>query len=183
MPTIDQARNLANWAAEFGPGGTFWAGRTDGLSRCREIEFGNETSYGYQYGDNWDSASYSARAQDVRAALQGRADRDPGREPDVGLLGQIDDANTGGQNWVSGMFRPCRTSARASPAGRSIRTAARNWETRIDSTISSTTARRRGADDPDLGHRVGPRDRQRPLPVRQLQLGQVHDLRDGRRRR
>ena len=33
MPTTDQARNLATWAREFGPGGTFWAGRSDGPSR------------------------------------------------------------------------------------------------------------------------------------------------------
>ena len=50
VPTIDEARNLATWAREFGPGGTFWAGRTDGHLAVRQIEFGNETSYGHQIG-------------------------------------------------------------------------------------------------------------------------------------
>jgi len=39
MPTADQARNLAGWAREFGPGGSFWAGRADGQigrASCRE---------------------------------------------------------------------------------------------------------------------------------------------------
>jgi hypothetical protein len=104
MPTDAEARTLAGWAREFGPGGSFWAGRPDGQLAIREIEFGNETSYGYQYGDNWDKASYTERARTyaLRAKVAQEAIAATGM--DVGLLVQADDANTGSASWVDGMF-------------------------------------------------------------------------------
>jgi hypothetical protein len=104
MPTEAEARNLAGWAAEFGPGGTFWRGRKDAHLAVRQIEFGNETSYSHQYGDNWADQSYKDRARlyatrfaQARAAIAatGRA---------VGLLAQADDGGTGSSNWVDNMF-------------------------------------------------------------------------------
>jgi hypothetical protein len=105
LPTQAEAHNLASWAAEFGPGGRFWAGRSDGRLAVHQIEFGNETSYGYQYGDNYATASYAARAEDYarRFADAAAAIRLTGRP--VGLLAQADDGGSGSANWVNHMFR------------------------------------------------------------------------------
>jgi hypothetical protein len=105
LPTPAEAQNLANWAAEFGPGGRFWAGRSDGRLAVRDIEFGNETSYGYQYGDNYATASYADRAENYarRFADARRAIAMTGRP--VGLLAQADDGGSGSANWVNHMFR------------------------------------------------------------------------------
>jgi len=104
LPSAAEAQNLANWAAEFGPGGRFWAGRSDGGLAVREIEFGNETSYGYQYGDNYATASYAARAEEYarRFADARRAIAMTGKP--VGLLAQADDGGSGSANWVNHMF-------------------------------------------------------------------------------
>jgi hypothetical protein len=104
MPTEAEARNLASWAAEFGPGGSFWAGRSDGHLAVRQIEFGNETSYSHQYGDTWSSPSYSERARvyATRFAQAHAAIAATGRA--VGLLAQGDDGGTGSANWVNSMF-------------------------------------------------------------------------------
>ena len=102
VPSTSESQNLRSWALRFGPGGSFWQGRSDGNLAVQKIEFGNETSYAYQYGDNWDSPSYGARAgvyaqraRDAATALQGTG---------VGLLVQADDANTGSAVWVNQMF-------------------------------------------------------------------------------
>jgi hypothetical protein len=104
MPTEAEARNLAGWAAEFGPGGSFWAGRADGHLAVRQIEFGNETSYVHQYGDTWSAPSYRERARiyATRFAQAHAAVAATGRQ--VGLLAQVDDGGTGSANWVNGMF-------------------------------------------------------------------------------
>jgi hypothetical protein len=142
MPTPEQARNLATWAKEFGPGGTFWAGRTDGALAIREIEFGNETSYGYQYGDNWDSASYIARARTYALRLKDAQIAIQAVNPNVGLLGQIDDANTGSQNWISGVFEAVPdigsrvTGWSIHPYGQRA-----TWETRMDHVLAWAAAR------------------------------------------
>ena len=101
MPTPAEARNLANWATAFGPGGTFWANRNDGRLAMRAIEFGNETSGTWQYGGTQFDASYTARAQayaqrfrDARQAIDATGVK-------VGLLAQADDW-TG--RWVDGMY-------------------------------------------------------------------------------
>ena len=104
MPTDAEARALAGWAREFGPGGSFWAGRPDGHLAIREIEFGNETSYGYQYGDNWDQPSYVERARTYALRVKAAHEAIAATAMDVGLLVQADDANTGSANWVNGMF-------------------------------------------------------------------------------
>jgi hypothetical protein len=103
MPTEDEAENLGNWAAEFGPGGRFWA-RWKRPVPVRQIEFGNETSYSVQYGDTYADASYSARAglyairfRQAHAAIA----RSGGR---VGLLAQADDGGSASPAWVNGMY-------------------------------------------------------------------------------
>jgi hypothetical protein len=104
IPTEAEARNLAGWAAEFGPGGSFWNGRHDGQMAVRQIEFGNETSYSWQYGDSWADQSYKDRAAlyATRFAQARGAIAATGRQ--VGLLAQADDGGTGSAAWVNGMF-------------------------------------------------------------------------------
>jgi hypothetical protein len=104
MPTEAEARNLASWADEFGPGGRFWLGRSDGRLAVRQIEFGNETSYSHQYGDIWSSPSYRDRARlyATRFAQAHAAIKATGRA--VGLLAQADDGGSGSSAWVDGMY-------------------------------------------------------------------------------
>jgi hypothetical protein len=104
MPTEAEARNLAGWAAEFGPGGSFWNGRGDGHLAVRQIEFGNETSYSHQYGDPYSDQSYKTRAKlyATRVAQAHAAIAATGRQ--VGLLAQADDGGTGSAAWVDSMF-------------------------------------------------------------------------------
>jgi hypothetical protein len=149
MPTAEQARNLAGWAREFGPGGSFWAGRPDGHLAVREIEFGNETSYGYQYGDNWDKPSYSARAREYALRVRDAQQAIQAANPRVGLLAQADDANTASANWVNGMFDAVPDLA-SRVSGWTIhpygpRT---KWEPRLNRLVSQTAARGASASIP-----------------------------------
>ena len=53
MPSTSEAQNLASWAAAYGPGGSFWQGKSyPANTAVTRIEFGNETSYSYQFSDN-----------------------------------------------------------------------------------------------------------------------------------
>src|SRR6187551_2620784 len=66
VPTVQEAQNLRSWALRYGPGGTFWQGRSDGYLAVTHIEFGNETSYPYQFGEGgswWTLSSYTNRAR------------------------------------------------------------------------------------------------------------------------
>ena len=91
-------RTWPGWAKAFGPGGTFWAKRTDGNLAIQSIEFGNETSYGYQYGDNAGTPSYQERAKNYAVRLKEAAeaisaDRRQGRRARRRrrLVGQLDE--------------------------------------------------------------------------------------------
>jgi hypothetical protein len=106
VPSEAEARNLAGWAREFGPRGRFWKHRRAARWRpVRLIEFGNETSYGDQYGgDGYADASYLARAElyATRFAQAHAAIRATHRR--VGLLAQADDGGSGSRAWVDHMF-------------------------------------------------------------------------------
>lgn len=104
MPSAAQARNLATWAKAYGPGGSFWEGRSGGRLAIREIEFGNETSYGWQYGDSWHLQSYRARARAYARRFSDAHDAIRAAGARVGLLAQADDAGTSSSRWVEGMF-------------------------------------------------------------------------------
>ena len=80
-----EAQSLASWAAAYGPGGTFWQGKSYPTSAgVTEIEFGNETSYSYQFSDN-SLSTYAARAQTyaqrAKEAAVAIARREPERRP------------------------------------------------------------------------------------------------------
>ena len=102
LPSAAEAQNLASWAKTYGPGGTFWAKRADGNLAFQTIEFGNETSYGYQYGDNAGSPSYQARAQTYAVRLKEAAEAIAATGAKVGVLACADDPSG---NWMNGMFQ------------------------------------------------------------------------------
>jgi hypothetical protein len=101
IPSVAEAQNVATWAKAFGPGGTFWAKRSDGNLAIRSIEFGNEASYGYQYGDSAGAASYTARAKSYAIRFKEAAEAISATGIKVGLLADADDP-TG--DWMNGMF-------------------------------------------------------------------------------
>jgi hypothetical protein len=107
IPSSAEAQNLATWAHAFGPGGTFWAGRSDGSLAVGQIEFGNETNQSYQFnGCSWNCSEYIPRAENYAKALKTAqiAIDGAGGDSGVGLLAIGDDGGTGSENWVSGMF-------------------------------------------------------------------------------
>jgi hypothetical protein len=136
IPTAAQAKNLATWAKTYGPGGTFWAGRSDGALAIRTIEFGNETSYGYQYGDGAGAASYTARAQTYAVRVKEAAEAISATGVDVGVLAQADDW-TG--DWVNAMYSAV-PNLDDYVAGWTIHPYGTNWQSRIQDLISQTAA-------------------------------------------
>lgn len=111
IPTSAEAQNLGNWAREFGPGGTFWQSRSDGVLAVNSIEFGNETSYRHQYGDTdandpdyiARARTYAQRFREARIAIDNSGHALSSSLP-VGLLAQADDGGTGSANWVNNMY-------------------------------------------------------------------------------
>jgi hypothetical protein len=134
VATPDEARGLAAWAKEFGPGGTFWNGRADGAYAPRYIEFGSETSYTYQ--GTWDrGGEYALRVRDAYQAIQAA-------NPRVGLLVQADDTSITTARWVNDMFDAVPNLASmvamwtVHPYGPRSR-----WEPRLQALVSQTAAR------------------------------------------
>ena len=146
VPTLDEARNLANWAREFGPGGGFWAGRADGHLAVREIEFGSETSYRHQINlsvpDFYDHPAYLDRARFYALRLREAHRAIRAVNGQVGLLAIADDGNTGSSNWVDTMFAAVPdlasrvTGWTIHPYGRKS-----SWKPRIDRMLAQTAAR------------------------------------------
>lgn len=135
MPTPEEARNLASWAKTFGPGGSFWAGRSDGSLAIRDIEYGNETSYGYQYGgDSAGSTTYQARARTYATRVKESAEAISAAGVNVGLLAQEDDW-TG--NWIKGMYGAVPNLSRY-VAGWTIHPYGNEWKGRIEDLVRQT---------------------------------------------
>ena len=136
MPSADEAHNLASWARRFGPGGTFWQGRSDGRYAITDIEFGNESSYSYQ-GTQGRGAEYAQRFRDAYDAIHGSDGN-----ASVGLLAQADDGNSGSSAWVDSMFNAVPDLAKRvsgwtiHPYGPQSR-----WQARMDRLISQVGAR------------------------------------------
>jgi len=104
IPSTSEAQSLAGWAAAFGPGGTFWQGRSDGNLAVQYIEFGNETNMSYQFGGVSSGPSYIARAQSYGQRARDAADAIHAANPGVGLLAIGDNGGSGTSQWVDGMF-------------------------------------------------------------------------------
>ena len=142
-PTTAEAQNLGGWAAAYGPGGTFWQGKSyPANTAVTDIELGNETSYSYQFSDNSLStyasraATYALRARDAANAVRAANAR-------VGLLVQGDNA-VNQTAWMTNMLKAAPTLDDL-VAGWTIHPYGPNWASRIDSTINS--AKSAGARD------------------------------------
>jgi len=101
LPTPAEAQGLATWAKAFGPGGTFWSNHPNGNLAIRSIEFGNETSYSGQFGDQPGDASFRIRAENYALRIKEAAVAIHAAGSSVGLLAQADDS-TG--DWTNAMY-------------------------------------------------------------------------------
>ncbi|MGD9695173.1 MAG: LamG domain-containing protein [Thermoleophilia bacterium] len=132
MPSADQARNLGNWAREYGPGGNFWKSNPGGANPVRYIEFGNEHSYDYRGVDDR-GGEYAQRARDAYQAIHAA-------NPRVGLLVQADDANTDSPAWVNAMFAAVPNLG-SMVAGWTLHPYGREAPARVQRLINQTQAR------------------------------------------
>jgi hypothetical protein len=138
MPSAAEAQNLGNWASEFGPGGSAWNGQSyPAGTAVTDIEFGNETSYTYQYSNNSASA-YASRAQTYAVRFKEAATALQADAPGVGLLAQGDSGGSGPE-WVNQMFKAVPNLGQY-VAGWTIHPYGPEWQSRIDNLISTTQA-------------------------------------------
>jgi hypothetical protein len=138
LPTVAEAQNLGSWAAMYGPGGTFWQGKTyPANTAVTQIEFGNETSYSYQFSDN-SLSTYATRAQTYALRARDAANAIRAANPRVGLIAQGDNA-VNGTAWVTNVMRAVPTLDDLI-AGWTIHPYGPSWATRMDSTINSAAA-------------------------------------------
>jgi hypothetical protein len=139
LPTSAQARSIATWAAEFGPGGSFWQGKSfPAGTAMTTIEFGNETSYSYQFSDNSTSA-VAARAQTYALRFKEAYEAIHAVNPQVGMLAQADDGDSGASTWVDNMFKAVPNLA-GLVAGWTVHPYGPEWQPRLDRLISQTQA-------------------------------------------
>jgi hypothetical protein len=136
IPTVADARNLASWAAAYGPGGTFWADRSDGRLAIQDIEFGNETSGGYQYGDGAETDSYKQRAQIYAVRVRDAAQAIRATGMNVGVLAQVDDW-TG--IWVDNMYKSV-PDLHNYVDGWTTHPYGSDWKSKIDDAVNHTAA-------------------------------------------
>jgi hypothetical protein len=134
LPSAAEAQALAGWAKAYGPHGTFWAGRTE--VAIQSIEFGNETSYGYQYGDSAGETSYQERAGNYALRFKEAAEAIAATGTGVGLLAEADDW-TG--DWVNGMYAAVPDLSRY-VAGWVIHPYGSSWRVRLQDLIAQTAA-------------------------------------------
>ena len=133
MPSPAEAQALASWAKAYGPGGTYWAAHGNGQLAIQTIEFGNETSGGYQYGnDNPGEPSYQARAESYAVRFKEAAEAISASGMKVGLLAVSEDW-TG--NWMNGMFSAVPNFA-SYVAGWVSHPYGPGWKTKIEDIIS-----------------------------------------------
>jgi len=143
LPTTAEAQNVGSWAAAYGPGGTFWQGKSyPANTAVTNIEFGNETSYSYQFSDNTLS-TYASRASTYALRARDAANAVRAANAKVGLLVQGDNA-VNQTAWMTNMLKAAPTLDDLI-AGWTIHPYGPNWASRIDSTVNS--ARTAGARD------------------------------------
>ncbi|MCW3019037.1 MAG: hypothetical protein JWN10_1345 [Solirubrobacterales bacterium] len=136
MPTSAEAQGLAGWARAYGPGGSYWAAHGNGALAIQTIEFGNETSGGYQYGDNPGEPSFQARAESYAVRFKEAAEAISASGMKVGLLAVSEDW-TG--DWMNGMFAAVPNLA-SYVAGWVSHPYGPEWRTKIDDIISQAAA-------------------------------------------
>jgi hypothetical protein len=139
LPSSAEAQSLASWAAAFGPGGTLWQGKSfPAGTAVTDIEFGNETSYTYQYSDN-SASGYASRAQTYAQRVQEAATAVHAANAGVGIVAQGDSGGSGPE-WVNQMFKAVPNLGQY-VAGWSIHPYGPEWQSRIDNMIATTQAK------------------------------------------
>ncbi len=137
LPTAAQDQNLAAWASAFGAGGSFWSTHTGGQYAIQSIEFGNETSFSYQYSDNSQSG-YATRAQTYALRFAEAARAIKATNPKVGLLAQGDPGNAGSL-WIENMFKAVPELGQL-VAGWTVHPYGPNWRAKFEAVVSQTVA-------------------------------------------
>jgi hypothetical protein len=139
IPSSAEAKNIASWAAEFGPGGTLWQGRTfPANTAVTHIEFGNETSYTYQFSNN-STSEYANRAQSYAIRVKEAHEAIQASNPSVGILAQADSGGLSGNEWVANMFKAVPNLG-SLVAGWTVHPYGSSWQTRIDQLVAGTNA-------------------------------------------
>lgn len=139
LPTPAQAQSLGTWAARFGPGGSFWKGKElPAAAAVTSIEFGNETSYEYQYSNDTPSG-YASRAQTYALRFKEAAEAIQAANPNVGMLAQGDPGNAPGTSWMDNMFKAVPNLG-SLVAGWTVHPYGPNWQSIIDEVVSSAKA-------------------------------------------
>jgi hypothetical protein len=147
LPSPAEARNLASWAATYGPGGSFWAGKSFPSSvAVTDIEFGNETSYSYQFSDN-SASGVAARAQTYALRFKEAEIAVKEVNQSVGLLAQADDGGSGSPAWVNNMFAAVPDLAQR-VAGWTVHPYGTTWQAKMDDLVSTTAAHGAAANIP-----------------------------------
>lgn len=139
LPTPAQAQSLGAWAAQFGPGGSFWRGKNlPASSAVTSIEFGNETSYEYQYSNDT-AADYASRAQTYALRFKEAEEAIHAANPNVGLLAQGDPGNAPGTSWMDNMFKAVPNLG-SLVAGWTVHPYGPGWQAIMDKVLSSAKA-------------------------------------------
>jgi hypothetical protein len=139
IPNSAEAQNLGSWAAELGPGGSLWKGKTfPAGTAVTSIEFGNETSYSYQYSNDT-SAGYATRAQEYAIRFKEAQAAIHAADPSVGLLAQGDPGNAPGTSWMDNMFKAVPNLGQL-VAGWTVHPYGPNWQSIMDEVVSSAKA-------------------------------------------
>ncbi len=137
LPTPAEAQNLGGWAKAFGPSGSFWAHRSGTPEPIQSIEFGNETSYSYQYSNDT-IAGYASRAQTYALRFAEAVSSIRSSNPSVGLLAQ-GDAGNANSAWVENMFKAVPNLG-GMVAGWTIHPYGPEWRGRLETLIQQTAA-------------------------------------------
>lgn len=110
-PSAAEARNLASWAAAYGPGGTFWQGKSyPADTAVTNIEFGNESNQSYQYpalasDPDWAaSATYADIATKYALGFREAAQNIAAANAKVGLLA-IGDTPGNWRSWMGNVYK------------------------------------------------------------------------------
>ena len=139
LPTPAQAQSLGAWAAQYGPGGSFWKGKNlPASSAVTSIEFGNETSYEYQYSNDT-PAGYASRAQTYALRFKEAEEAIHAANPNVGLLAQGDPGNAPGTSWMDNMFKAVPNLG-SLVAGWTVHPYGPGWQAIMDKVLSSAKA-------------------------------------------
>jgi hypothetical protein len=139
MPGGADAERVARWAHAFGPGGTFWKGRSDGRLAVRYIEFGNETNQGYQYDDCGPGCpDYRQRARDYALRFKEAQEAIGSSQGNtrVGLLAIADES--GDSTWADGMYEAVPDLTRR-VAGWIAHPYGPDYKTRLDNVIAGVS--------------------------------------------